>query len=406
MGDTPLDHTAAVDYFPSVGWRLIRPTSDFTGKTVIVPTVHTYGDQRIIRCVQSLLDAGYRVHLIWMGGTPGVSTWGERLAETRLPRAMSTSDRLVALARIAHLASMIEAAALHIHDYYMLPFALYWHWRHNRPVIYDVHEYYGPLYAMKFPMVFRVSAEAIIDRFQVWATVRIGGANVVAERMATSFESAGARVAVTPNYPLTEPFKVSPRALTPAILKRAIHIGSLSPSYGSQVLVDVACYLQSIGADVAIDVVSRFSSSAAEEEFHAYLKAKGAPINLRLIEPVPAHAVSNLLSGYGIGISAIQDVGQNRLVVPTKLYEYTCAGLAVVASDLEAQHRFIQEYTCGVLVTASAPTSYAKAMLQLAANSEAIAFNVNAAASRATRELSWESAASPRLQAMAQELIK
>ena len=396
---------SALDSFESPGWRIRRPTSQFNGRTVLVPTVHTYGDQRVIRCAQSLLDAGYGVHLIWMGGVPGTSVWSDQLAETRLPKACSTRDRLIALPKLAYLASRRHGAAWHIHDYYMLPFALIWHSMTSKPVIFDVHEYYGSLYAMKLPRNLRHIAESRIDRFQVWAAARMGGVNVVAPSMVDAFRNAGAPVSVSPNYPIAASFVSFRRPLTADLLKRVIHTGSLSPAYGSEILVDIACQLRDSGSDVVLHVVARFSSTKAEHEFFEYLDKRGSPINLRLIEPVPAHSIPLLLSGYGIGISALQDQGQNSKAVATKLYEYVCAGLAILASDLDAQRAFVQNHAYGVLVSPSASAAYAAAILEIISNESGAIANVEDASCRALKDLSWEFGASPELQALARSLI-
>lgn len=394
------------DYVNGPNWRLRRPAPSPGRGVVCVPTVHPQGDQRVLRCAQSLLDVGFHLHLIWMGGKPGTDRWAPGLKETRLAEARSTRDRLRALPRLAGIAWRERPAAWHIHDFYMLPLALAWNLLTGRPVIYDVHEFYGQLYAMKMPKNLRRIAGSLIDRFQGWAAHRLGGVNLVTEAMRDPFEGrTDVSISVTPNFPSGVLFADRQGNESEDRCLRVVHTGSLSPSYGSEVLIEVARLLAKRKNPTQIIAVARFHSVRARHDFFRTLERAGAPINLVLIDPMPAHKIPTLLGSCGIGLSLIQDHGQNPKTVPTKLFEYTLAGVAVVASDLDAQTSFIREHSVGQVVDAADAGAYVQAIEDLQSRWHEVESRSRLAANWAQTALTWESSCAPRLQELALRLI-
>lgn len=388
------------------GWTLREPNVPFNGRTICIPTVHPYGDQRILKCVQSLLDVGYKIKIIWLGGTPGDTFWGERLHEVRLPAAASRLDRMKAIRRIARIAASERFSGWHIHDFYMLPVALWWSRRTDRPVIYDVHEYYGELYSAMLPAIMRKPSGRIISSFEKWAASRLGGANVAARDMAPPFTVAGVPVAITPNYPPRELYAPFSRELTSALMSKILHSGTLTESYGSKFLIDVACHLRDCGSDLIIDAVARFPSRDARNGFLKYFAMNGSPRNVRLIPAVPSSELPEMLGRYGVGLSMLQDCGQNRLAVATKLYEYTIVGLVVVATDLPAQRAFLSQSAARVLINPRDPRAFADALINLSNTGNYQILQQAAHKSRiARKDLTWEDSSAPHLQALALDLI-
>src|SRR4051812_18507520 len=107
-------------------WRIRVPCGSRLNRAICVPTVHPIGDQRVLRTTQAAVDAGYDVHIIWLGGDPGDSAHGDRIVETRLPAARSFLDRLRKLVSVTRMAWTSDAQMWHIHDFYMLVPAYIW----------------------------------------------------------------------------------------------------------------------------------------------------------------------------------------------------------------------------------------------------------------------------------------
>jgi glycosyltransferase involved in cell wall biosynthesis len=307
---------------------------------------------------------------------------------------------------LAGLAYRNDADAWHIHDFYMLPLALMWHFLARRPVIYDVHEYYGELYAARLPRGLQRMGRIAIERFQGWAAARLGGANVVAPEMSPLFRLSKTSVAITPNYPIIESYGVPEGQKASDRMRRVIHTGSLSESYGSSILVGIARALADQQSPIQLIVVARFASFRAKVEFDSLLAQAGHPSNLEVIPPVPVHDIPALLSTCGVGLSTLQDVGQNGRAVPTKLYEYTLMGLAILASDLQAQRTFVVQHAVGRLVPADSIQSYVNALETLVEDARNVSSAAKKAALQAQHTLNWEKACAPALRSLARGIIR
>lgn len=389
-------------------WTLTDSAERSPGRYLYIPTVHPVGDRRVLRCAQTAIDAGYGVHFVWMGGPPGFTTHSNSIRETRIADALSVTDRLKALPYLFRAANQDDALGWHIHDFYMLPFAREWHRRTKRPVIYDVHEYYPEYYAERLRLTgpAQRGLSRIISHYETTSSHRIGGANVVSKTMATRFRSRSALVAVTPNYPLLTAFSPSVRPLTADRLNRVVHTGSLTPDYGSHTLVDMAVDLVRLDPTIEVLAIRRFPGQAAEAAFDAYVASRGRPKNLKLIDPMPAHQVPAFLESAGIGLSLMGRLGQNEIAVPSKLYEYTIAGLALVAPDMPGHANFMRQHAVGKLVTPSVAIDFASAVMELRRDPERIATEAQKRAEEARTNLTWEGGSSPELRDLLQTVIR
>ncbi|BCL16652.1 glycosyltransferase family 4 protein [Micromonospora sagamiensis] len=395
------------DMITTAHWRLRAPAVATVNRTVCVPTVHPVGDRRVLRCAQAVLDDGFDVHLIWLGGEPGESRPHPRVRETRLPEPTSARQRLRLVPAVVRAAERVPADLWHIHDYYLLPHARRWSRRTGRPVLYDVHEYYPEYYSQRFtaPSFVQDAGRRLVAGVEQYYAGRLGGANAVSEQLADRFRALGLPAVATPNYPSVDAFARPPRPLTPDLLRRVVHTGSLTTDYGADVLVGLAVELRRLAPEVEVLAVSRFPSEAARRRFGEAVERAGRPANLRMLDPVPAHEVADLLATCGIGLSLMQDVGEARLSVNSKFYEYAIMGLAVVTSDLPAARHFVERSAAGRCVPPARPDRFARAITDLIADAEATCEAVNRAAARARDELSWERTCAPRLRALVRDLV-
>lgn len=372
-------------------WRLEVPrATDVDAPLICIPTIHPRGDQRILRCAQAALNAGYRVKFFWLG--EGNASTDPAAAEEILPRANSFGQRMLQLPKVALQAHRERPSGWHIHDLYMLPIALLWRVMTKKRSIYDVHEYYSAYYASKIPAprLIRYALTTLIDVFQFWATKLIGGANVVAAQMSDGYRKRGIPVSVSPNLPLRKYYDASPLSDESQRYKKVIHTGTLSESYGMKVIIDLAVECEHRGYDVSFDLIRRFPNTNQERLFLTYLHERGQPSNLRLIPPTGADKIPSLLSSYGIGLSLIAEEGQNDLAIPTKLYEYILMGLSVVGTERKAQKDFLDKYGVGEVRGDTDITGLADAIGIYSKWESDLPARLAHAAANARKELFWE----------------
>jgi glycosyltransferase involved in cell wall biosynthesis len=367
---------------------------------VVVPTIHPRGDQRILRCAQVALDAGYRVEFIWLG--EGKASTDVAVAEQVLPPARSFLGRIRSLPTISRSARRRDVTLWHIHDLYLLPLAWWWHRRHHRPVIYDVHEYYSIYYSemLPLPSPARRWVRRLIDSLQVRITRKIGGANVVAEPMADLYHSRDVPVSITPNLPLAAPYRQVEIQPFESRRHRVVHTGTTSEGYGMRILIDVAAECARRNSNISFDLIRRFPNHNSELAFREHLERRGDPDNLNLIDPVSPHHMPALLRDYGIGMSTILDRGQNDLAIPSKLYEYAMMGIVLVGTDRRAQAAFAKRWCTSFLFDDGDVRGMADAIATIADEPIVDDQRLLSQAVAARAELAWEGESSHNLTAL------
>lgn len=388
-------------------WELRIP-DELTHRSplLVIPTVHPRGDRRVVRCAQVALDAGFRITFVWLGHGAPSSHWAAR--EIVLPPPTGRWDRLALVSRVARRARHLSADGWHIHDFYFLPAARAWHRRTGRPVVYDVHEYYGTYYAGKVPVPDGVRSflAGRIDRYQVRAAKAIGGADVVSEEIARIFRKEGVPVAVSPNYPLLEHFER--RALVPFHERRwrVLHTGTLTPEYGTERLVALAQRSLERGLKFEFSAIARFPSRLHEATFMRLLADVGGLPNLQLLPPRPTHDMADLVGGAGFGLSLLDPGGQRDLAIASKLYEHVMLGLVNVITNRPAQRSFINESGLGVVSETDDVDELLDGMLGFATAPHAIEAELDEMARKARARFTWEAGVAPGLESLLRSLVR
>ncbi|MBO3663533.1 hypothetical protein [Microbacterium stercoris] len=285
----------------------------------------------------------------------------------------------------------------HIHDFYMLGEARKWNRKSHRPVVYDVHEYYGEYYAGKLPLPgpVRRAVARLLDSYQARTTAKIGGANLVAAEMSPAYARYGAPYTVSPNYPSSAQFAIDIKPFGERA-NRVIHTGSLTHLYGASLLVKLAARSQERGLDFSFSGTARFPDEVTAAEFDEVLSAHGNPTNLTLLAPVPAHDVAPLLQDYAFGLSLLLPTyPQVDLAVPSKVYEYAAMGLVIVTTP-GASLRFARDHSVTIELDPENLDAALDAMLGVAA-SETIESDTAVHASEARSSTTWEGTCAPGL---------
>lgn len=392
-GETTTGRTVATD-----AWRLVVPAAVTSGSPLLViPTVHPRGDRRIIRCAQVALDAGFRLHFIWLG--EGVVAQDPAVGETILPSPRSARERISMVSKVAAAARELPAEMWHIHDYYFLGAAKRWRRRSGKPVLYDVHEYYASYYAEKLPIPKAIQnvVARLLEQYQVRAAKRLGAANVVTEKMAAPFRAHGVPVSVSPNYPMLTQFRDLPSAAFEDRRWSVLHIGTLSREYGTELLVDLAARAEERSLPFTFNVLARYPSPGHQADFEALLDAVHRPKNLNLLATRPTHEMPALLASAGFGLSLLMPDGQNEEAVPSKNYEHAMAGLVNVVTVRAAQKKFSEENAVTVSGDRGTVDEILDQMMRFADAPEETDVAVIAKAEAAKQSFTWELAVEPGL---------
>lgn len=131
------------------------------------------------------------------------------------------------------------------------------------------------------------------------------------------------------NSPLTDYFHPRGRKGT-AKTRTVFHLGSISPHYGVDTLLDAARLM-----DKEKDIRFVFMGYGAKKDEDAVSAAAEKSVGrIQLNAQVPYVQVARTLEKADVGIVAFKDYAFTRIGAPNKLFEYMAAGLVPVCSDL------------------------------------------------------------------------
>jgi len=339
------------------------------GRHVCVFTLHPVRDVRILdRQIMSLARHGYCVTLFGRGDEPPFDLPGVHVhpvfpSMRRLPR------RLAAIVQLTWHALRTKADIYHFHDPDLLPSGVLVRWLRRRPVIYDAHE----LYRVKFKL--KALGRPRLQRLITWAfglvedvLVRlIGNVSAVYEEYATHFARLGCRTVITPNYASRAIYRSDEPtdAEWAARQNKLVYVGAVNPLRGALVIIDAMRLVRKERPGAELIMTGRFYKERHERLVRERLSRPGYEGCVRIVPEVPGPALPALLRQAMIGVSPLQDVGQYRIAVPSKFFDYMAEGLAIIASDLPPSRKYVQEVGCGLLVPPADVEAWAAAILEL-----------------------------------------
>ncbi|MEH7504226.1 glycosyltransferase [Neobacillus drentensis] len=143
-------------------------------------------------------------------------------------------------------------------------------------------------------------------------------------------------------------------------IPHAIYVGGISPRYGIELLLDSFHRLNQQ------TVVCRLILVCRSHEFEASSSQVKEKMKAPFIEVV--HASGDALQNYyhraNFAIIPILNNEYNSFAIPVKLFEYMSYGLPIVATNLLAQARIIQEEQIGILAI-DRPESFSEALAEM-----------------------------------------
>ncbi len=349
------------------------------GSSVMHATsAHDASDGRIAdRACRTLADAGFSVRLAGPGVLlPAAAKAG--VTQAVIPRRESRLARMViSPIDIGFTVIRERPDVVHLHDPELLPIGVLL--RVLRfSVIYDAHE----------------DLEAQV-RDKYWIPSRLRG---TASRAARLIEVAAGQfmtsiVAATPTiatkYPAEKVFVVRnlPRLArfqsdTPLIERPplAVYVGAMSTERGALQLVDAA-------ADLPCGSL-RIAGSAAESQLLGKLQRRKGWGNVDYLGTVDLGVSVRLQLDSSVGVCTFLPTEAHLDALPTKLFEYMAAGLAVVASDFPLWRTFL--HGCALFVDPLDPVAISDAIQRLLTDTNERVRLGEAGRAAASAGFSWE----------------
>lgn len=302
----------------------------------VVSSGHDVADGRLHREVDACVRAGLTVEVLGLGkagdGPAGarVRTWSRRGLAWRIVLAVV----LPWLARGRVLLVLDPDAAVGA----VAPCRL-----RRRALVVDVHEDYAALLRdRRWARGATGSAARVLVRVAV-VVAAAADLTVVADEHVPPRDGCRRRI-VVPNLPTGHVTVAGPTPESDGRL-RAAYVGDVRSSRGSDAMVDAV--LAAPGWE--LDVVGPVSGSDGRV-LTARLQNPSVAARVRLHGRLPPARAWHAVRGAQVGFALLEDTPAFRDAVPSKVYEYLAAGMAVVATRLPRVVALLEESGGGVHV--------------------------------------------------------
>lgn len=346
-------------------------------RVVQLTSAHWVFDTRIFHKIsKSLAQAGYEVILVARHERDEVVD-GIRIAA--VPRTRGRVRRLtVTLRRIYRKALELDGDIYHFHDPELIPVALRLK-RAGKHVVYDAHEDLPRTVSYKdyVPCRLRKVAAWAAERFEQFAARKVTAVIGATPLIANRFRHLNPRTAVVHNFPILDETGLPPWAQRTSTIA---YVGSISRERGIFELLEAMNKLRNAG-ECRLALAGWFSPLTLKDEINR-LPAAGKTDCLGRLSPTE---VAGLLTRVRIGIAVLHPEPNFINSKPTKLFEYMCAGIPVVASDFPLWREIIDDAGCGLLVDPLNTNQIAEAidyLLSHPSEAEELGRNGRAAAER------------------------
>ena len=303
----------------------------------VITSGHDVADARLHRIVGALARVGLSVEVLavgdFRGGPAGaaVRTWPRRGLIARAVRSVV----LPWCARGAILLTFDPDAAIGT-----VPAAFV----RNRLHVADVHEDYAELLRDRaWARGWRGRIAARVARLAVLVSERAALTVVADEHLPPPANRCHRRLVVR-NLPDLSMLASSRREADHGP-PRAVYVGDVRRSRGLETMVEAIAAAPPWVLDV-IGPLARDDAGWLERR----LRQGDVADRIRLHGRQPPERAWHTADGASVGLALLEDTPAYRAAIPTKVYEYLAAGMAVLATPLPRVHRFLADAGAGEVV--------------------------------------------------------
>jgi glycosyltransferase involved in cell wall biosynthesis len=356
-------------------------------KACILTTAHSPFDERIFhKEARSLIEAGYEVVI----AAPYESSQIKEGIRIEAVAPLSARvDRIWRLRSLYRVALKENADIYHFHDPDLIPLGLLLSLKHHKPVIYDVHEYYGDSLLTRYwlPKPLRKVVARTVDLIEKRAARSFAGIITVNSHMAELFHRENPEGEILHNYPLKRQFEFPrPDTVKPPVI---LYLGGINRERGLEVILRAMPLVREKHPEAVCELVGPAETEDLGPDF-SNLSPWLERGSVHLRGKVPYEQVPEILAKSSIALVPLLPTLNYRKAIPVKLLEYMAAGLPVVGSRFGYIEEIIEKTGCGLLSIPGDPESLAQDICTLLENPEKSLSCAQSGWDAFQREYTWE----------------
>ncbi len=359
-------------------------------KICVLSSSHPWNDNRILYKEVASLAEKYEVELHARANFQrkklgGVTIMG--LSAVRMPRIRNVLTLLVRAMRS-------KARIFHIHDFYLLPVAVFLKFFCGRRVLYDVHENYSHVVVVRSPgpKIFRSIIARIVSFFEQLTLPILDGCIVAEKSYLSHIQPFNINTIQVLNYPIA----IQPVELSAACGYQMVYSGVITEARGALYMIDFVDALKRLGVkECHLSIVGRYYGEKLDEKMRNSIRRLGLEKQISLnisATHMNYETIRKSYEGSNIGLAFLSRVPHYMYSVPTKFYEYMQHGLIVAASDFPLWTRFVDENDAGITMSCEDAESAATKLIEFSRTQNIPAIREENK-KRAEQNYRWESEA-------------
>lgn len=324
-------------------------------------SAHSRADVRIfLKECRSLAAAGFEVFLVVADGQGAASVEGVNIVDvgarsrSRTGRALSTARRVFAAAQ------RLRADICHFHDPELMPWGLLLRLAGSQ-VVYDAHENLPDDVLSKhyLPSAMLRPVSYIAGRLELIGSKRLNAVVAATPDILQRFQATPTLAAGVYNFPLAA--ELLSMGEWDSRCAQACYVGGISANRGIREIAAAAdrCQTRIILAGPFWDGLTYDQASALPG--WSRVEYRGV---------IPRAGVAEVMARSRVGIVTLLPTASHLNSLPTKLFEYMSAGLAVVASNFALWREIVAETGSGLCVDPRDPAAIAEAIDRLAGDTQ------------------------------------
>ena len=255
---------------------------------------------------------------------------------------------------------------LHAHDLLTLDagrrYARLW----KLPLVYDTHEL-----ALRSRRYWRLR-DRVVASVVEWRGIRAASAVVTVSPQIADWLARRYRIE-TPTVLLNSPPLGASRLPPPFSLRSVcgleqnaalvVYTGGIQPGRGLDRTIDA---LAALAPHYHFAVVGPGRGGQGDEEMQERARSAGVLDRLHLVEPVPGHLVSSVITEADAAVVPLENMCLSYdLTLPNKLFEAVLAGLPLATSSLRATAEFVCAHAVGSVFEVGDPRAIAEAIREV-----------------------------------------